>query len=162
MALPSSSVGRKSAVLLGLLTLVHGRRDQSEQIADQITRDDHLDSLIEVPADELKSMILSLLQDENGNKVPRPRKPDMRSPLEVQRDRKKGKSKYEAALDKRERTEGKEAEIPALEAFKNSEDYSNMSPFERSVEENRRQREYLLEEYRSEGRIDEEEYWQAE
>ena len=106
-----------------------------------MARDDHLDSLLEVPADELKSMILSLIQDENGKKVPRPRKPDMRSPLEVQQDRKKGKSKYEAALDKRKRTERIEGKVPeaqALEAFKNSEDYNNMSPFERSVEENRR------------------------
>lgn len=36
-----------------------------------------------------------------------------------------------------------------------------MSAFERSVMENRRQREYLLREYRQEGRLDETEYEQA-
>lgn len=45
-----------------------------------------------------------------------------------------------------------------LEPYKNSEDYNQMSAFERSLDENRRQREYLLQEYRDEGRIDEREY----
>ena len=47
------------------------------------------------------------------------------------------------------------------EHFRDTEDYSNMSAFERSLLDNRRQREYLLHEYRREGRIDDDQYMRA-
>ena len=57
-------------------------------------------------ADLVKSMVLSLLQkDEDEVSKPkkrqRPRKPDMRSPLELAKEKKKGKSKYDKAYDQR-------------------------------------------------------------
>ena len=132
------------------------------------------EALIDLPAEDLKQMILSLLQekdvdtDSRSNKMPRPRKPDMRSPLETQKDQKSKKSKYNRALNKREKQETQErANQPArdLEAasydFKNSADYNKLSAYERSLEENRRQREYILQEYRQDGRIDEDEYRRA-
>ncbi len=81
------AVGRKSAVLLSLLSVVHGRREHSEHLFDQMTESDHRDALTEIPADQLKSLLLNMLEeDEKPKKVPRPRKPDMRSPLETQKD----------------------------------------------------------------------------
>ena len=65
-------------------------------------RDEHRQTLSDIPADELKHMILSLMQEEQAQKAPRPRKPDMRSPLEVQESERKKASKYEAALTERE------------------------------------------------------------
>ena len=50
----------------------------------------------------LKSMVLSLIQEEENEtteKRQRPRKPDMRSPLELAKEKKKGKSKYEKAYN---------------------------------------------------------------
>ena len=87
-------MGRKSAVLLGLLSLVQGRQEPRPELAlheQHEVVDPHKeqrDALMEMPADELKSMLLNLLQEEEkegqkGKKAPRPRKPDMRSPLEV-------------------------------------------------------------------------------
>ena len=51
--------------MLSLLALVNGRSDQSEELAlDRMTnREEHREALIDFPADELKQMILSLLQD---------------------------------------------------------------------------------------------------
>jgi len=63
---------------------------------------------------------------------------------------KKG-SKYRDALKLRERYEdrrqSKNETSNTLEEFKKQEELANMSAFERSVYENRRQREYLLKEY---------------
>ena len=88
------------------------------------------------------------MQEEETQKVPRSRMPDMRSPLEVQREEKTKESKYKAAFDERKKLEDayreKSSSAQALEEFKRSEEYEHMTPFERTVHENRRQREYLL------------------
>lgn len=56
--------------MLSLLALVNGRSDQSEELAlDRMAnREEHREALIDVPADELKQMILSLLQDGEEEK----------------------------------------------------------------------------------------------
>ena len=65
----------------------------------------------------------------------------MRSPLETMKEEKKSQSKFKEALDNRQKVEGtikeKNASTRALEAFKNSENYENMTPFERNLEQNR-------------------------
>ena len=106
-------------------------------------------------ADLVKSMVLSLLQkDEDEVSKPkkrqRPRKPDMRSPLELAKEKKKGKSKYDKAYDQRQRkNQKKDSETAkALEEFGKSEELEQMSMIERSLEENRKQREYLLNHHR--------------
>ena len=69
-----------------------------------MTESDHRDALTEIPADQLKSLLLNMLEeDEKPKKVPRPRKPDMRSPLETQKDQKNAKSKYQMAFDQRQK-----------------------------------------------------------
>ena len=86
----------------------------------------------------------------------------MRSPLETMKDEKKSQSKFKEALNQREKIEDtikeKNASTRALQAFKKSEDYENMTPFERSLEQNRHQREYLLKEYRPDSAIDENQF----
>ena len=77
----------------------------------------------------------------------------MKSPLEEARDKKKGKSKYEKQYNKRQRKDGqKEADenetARALEDFQHSDEIAKLSTIERSLEENRRQREYLLKQHR--------------
>lgn len=63
-----------------------------------------------------------MLQDEETRKVPRPRKPDMRSPLEIQKEEKNKESKYKAAFDERQKLEDtyREKSLPAqaLEEYK--------------------------------------------
>ena len=71
----------------------------------------------------------------------------MKSPLEEAKERKKGKSKYEKQYDKRQRKEGPQKDSDTartLEDFQYSDELANLSTIERSLEENRRQREYLL------------------
>ena len=71
----------------------------------------------------------------------------MKSPLEEAKERKKGKSKYEKQYDKRQRKEAPQKGSDAartLEDFQYSDELAKLSTFERSLEENRRQREYLL------------------
>ena len=77
----------------------------------------------------------------------------MRSPLETQQELRNKKSKYERALEKTEKKQNSNrATLPPEENgrkhFRDSDGYNKMSAFERSLLENRRQREYLLEEYR--------------
>ena len=122
------------------------------------------DAVSDVPAALLKNMVLNLLEEEaedarsdqpdeqtGANKkprrAPRPRHPDMKSPLEEAKERKKGKSKYEKQYDKRQRKEAPQKDSDAartLEDFQYSDELAKLSTFERSLEENRRQREYLL------------------
>ena len=63
------------------------------------------------------------------------------------KDERNKKSKFEKALEKREKEKRQANSAPTQsnEPFKNSEEYNKMSAFERSLEENRRQRQYLLE-----------------
>ena len=63
------------------------------------------------------------------------------------KDERNKKSKFEKALEKREKEKRQANSAPAQsnEPFKNSDEYNRMSAFERSLEENRRQRQYLLE-----------------
>ena len=65
----------------------------------------------------------------------------MRSPLEMKLDEKK-ESKYKAAFDERQRLEDdrreKSQSAQALEEFKKSYDLQHMTPFERSLHENKR------------------------
>ena len=47
--------------MLGLLALVNGRGDQN---GDELSAHEHREALIDLPAEDLKQMILSLLQEE--------------------------------------------------------------------------------------------------
>ena len=113
-----SAVSVKSAVLLGLLSAVHAR-DPSELLRAQISLDEHRDALSEIPPDILKTMLLSMLQEP---KPERPRKPDMRSPLQAHQDQKKGKTKYQKELTNRLR----QNKMPSVnEAARALEDFSH-------------------------------------
>ena len=70
----------------------------------------------------------------------------MRSPLEQAKEKKKGKSRYEKALDQRQRKDAlkKNETARALEEFGKNAELGELSGIERSIEENKRQREYLL------------------
>ena len=149
------SVTKKSAVLLGLLTMVQGRKEQSELLFDQMVRDEHREALAEVPAPLIKSMLLSMLQEEaraKPQKAERPRKPNLKSPLEEQKDKNKGKNKYEKALSQRLRQNAAPFKAnqhgQAFDKFQGQEDLKSLTPFERTLGENRHQREFLLDEFR--------------
>ena len=66
---------------------------------DHMTQTEQLEVLNDLEAEDLKSMILLVLRQEDGDQsqssptAQRSRKPDMRSPVEVQKDQ-LGKSKY--------------------------------------------------------------------